>query len=49
MNRRSSNIQAPSSRETLNFKLQSADALLLEFDYWSFSGAWVLELGAFGR
>jgi len=44
---KSSKFQAPSSRETSSSKLQTPEALVLEFDYWSFSGAWMLVLEAF--
>jgi hypothetical protein len=43
---KSSNIQAPSSREIPNTKLQSVRVACLEFEVWCFSGAWMLELGA---
>jgi hypothetical protein len=46
---KSPKFQAPSSRETSSFKLQSSGALVLKFDYWSFSGAWMLVLGAFEK
>jgi hypothetical protein len=47
MNIRSTEHQAPSSREISISKLQLSRALVLEFENWSFPGAWTLELGAF--
>jgi hypothetical protein len=45
---KSSNNQAPSSREIPNPKLQIRDELLdLRFGAWSFSGCWSLEFGAY--
>jgi hypothetical protein len=43
----SSKFQAPTSREAPSFNIQTwRRAKFLEFDVWSFSGAWMLELGA---
>ncbi|MSU57464.1 MAG: DUF1553 domain-containing protein [Pedosphaera sp.] len=44
--RRSSKLQAPSSRETSSPKLQFRRWPGLKFDVWCFSGAWCLVLGA---
>ncbi len=43
----SSKLQAPSSRESSNLKLQSRKYAghVLKFEAWSFSGAWMLVLG----
>jgi hypothetical protein len=49
INTRSSNLQAPSSRETSNFKFQTTFAPGLVLGGWNFSGAWRLMLGAFDR
>jgi hypothetical protein len=40
----SSKFQAPSPKEIPNFKFQFS-----RIGIWSFSGAWKLELGIFGR
>jgi hypothetical protein len=45
---KSTNIQAPSSREIPNIKHQPARSGL-ELGPWSFSGAWMLVLGAFAQ
>src|SRR6266550_397339 len=42
---KSSNIQAPSTREASNPKLQTRRSAPLELGSWSFSGVWVLGLG----
>jgi hypothetical protein len=43
----SSKFQAPTSREAPSFNVQTwRRARFLEFDVCSFSGAWMLELGA---
>jgi hypothetical protein len=47
MNRKNTNIQAPSTREAPSSKLQSVAAPILELGSWNFSGAWMLVLGAF--
>jgi hypothetical protein len=45
---KSSKLQAPSSREAPNFKLQKyCGAHCFEFGAWCFSGAWTLVLGCF--
>jgi hypothetical protein len=40
-------LQHPSSREYPNIKLQEQVDAGLKFETWSFSGAWMLEFGAF--
>ena len=45
---KSTNIRAPTTREAPNFKLQSRTARVLKLGSWSFSGAWMLVLGALG-
>jgi hypothetical protein len=44
-------MKAPNSKHQAPVKLQApntrADAVRLEFDVWSFSGAWMLGLGVF--
>src|SRR2546423_7557979 len=47
-----SKLQIPSSNIQRNSKLQFSKMgprITLMFGYWSFSGAWMLELGAFRR
>jgi hypothetical protein len=46
MKNKSTNIQAPSSREAPNFKFQTSRARVLGLGAWNFSGAWMLVLGA---
>src|ERR1039458_7319518 len=43
---KSSNIQAPTSRETSITKFQNPREARLMFGAWNFSGAWMLALGA---
>jgi hypothetical protein len=43
----SSKFQAPTSRETPSAKLQTARERAGWIGYWNFSGAWMLETGAF--
>jgi hypothetical protein len=43
--KRSSNMQAPSSSEAPSFRLQLASVRDLELVDWNFSGAWSLVLG----
>jgi hypothetical protein len=45
----SSKSQAPTSKHQRNSKLQipKSRVVSLKFGAWSFSGAWMLELGAF--
>src|ERR1017187_2353279 len=47
MKNKSSKFQAPSSRESSSAKLQKPPGAGLRFGVWSFSGAWMLVLGAF--
>src|SRR5450759_2612890 len=44
---RSSNIQAPGSREAPSFKLQTSGEQVVEIGSWNFSGAWRLVPGFF--
>src|SRR5438309_11372182 len=44
---KSSKLQAPSSRETPSSNLQKTGTRILVLGVWSFSGAWMLVLGAF--
>jgi hypothetical protein len=46
VNWKNSKHQHPSTRETSNSRIQMARALALELENWSFSGAWILALGA---
>jgi hypothetical protein len=45
----SSKFQAPTSRETPMTKIQTqhSGGVCLKINVWNFSGAWMLELGAF--
>jgi hypothetical protein len=43
----SSNLQAPSTRETPSLKLQNNHVRVSKLGSWNFSGAWMLVLGAF--
>src|SRR5258708_37994758 len=48
--KKSSNIQAPGTREIPNFKFQTTRLFLesfLKFGAWCFSGCWMLKFGAF--
>src|SRR5580704_18001980 len=42
---KTSNIQAPTSREAPNFKHQAQAQRLLELGAWNFCGCWMLVLG----
>ena len=44
---RSSKLQAPSSRETSNSKLQGVAVPSLALGAWNFSECWMLDVGAF--